>query len=204
LHSVSGIDSMQILRVLPCLPLVLLADVAQAQAEESPWALTFYGARVSGEKTWQHIIRDPLNPSFVDAYLVSAALSRPYALYWGGALRLEAEGQVVYNFGDQSHWEFNAVPVVARWQRFPWSERLSTSAAFGLGLSYATEIPEVELALEDTSHQSMVYWLVELTAGPRAGPWAVSFRLHHRSDAWGLMGSDGGVNAIGLGLRYEF
>jgi hypothetical protein len=195
---------MQTSRVVPWLPLALLASVTQAEAEDNPWALTFYGARVSGEKTWQHILKDPFNPSFVDAYLVSAALSRPYALYASGGLRLEAEGQVVFNFGDQTHWELNAVPLVARWQRFPWSDTLATSAAFGLGVSYATETPEVELALEDTTHQTMMYWVLEFTAGPPAGPWAISFRLHHRSDAWGLMGSDGGVNALGLGVRYEF
>jgi hypothetical protein len=29
-------------------------------------------------------------------------------------------------------------------------------------------------------------------------------RLHHRSVAWGVMGDEGGRNAVGLGIRYEF
>jgi hypothetical protein len=56
------------------------------------------------------------------------------------AFGVEAEGQVVYNFGDQSHWEFNALPG-SRWHQFPWNESLATTMAFGLGLSYAAEVP---------------------------------------------------------------
>jgi hypothetical protein len=35
-------------------------------------------------------------------------------------------------------------------------------------------------------------------------PWAVSLRLHHRSVAYGLLGTEGGMNGVGLGLRYKF
>ena len=90
--------------------------------------------------------------------------------------------------------------MVARWNRFPWSERFHTSVAFGLGLSYATELPEVEVELEGSSHKSLIYWALELTAGPPTASWEVLLRLHHRSVAWGLMGEDGGVNALGLGM----
>jgi hypothetical protein len=96
------------------------------------------------------------------------------------------------------------MPVVARWTRFPWSERVRSSVAFGLGLSYATELPEVEVELEGSSHQSLIYWALEFTAGPPNASWEVLMRLHHRSVAWGLMGEDGGVNALGLGFRYRF
>jgi hypothetical protein len=50
----------------------------------------------------------------------------------------------------------------------------------------------------------LIYWVAELTAGPVNAPWAVSLRLHHRSVAWGLMGDEGGINAVGLGLRHRF
>jgi hypothetical protein len=32
----------------------------------------------------------------------------------------------------------------------------------------------------------------------------VSLRLHHRSVAYGLLGEDGGMNALGLGMRWKF
>jgi hypothetical protein len=175
-----------------------------ASAATPDWTATLYGARISGETGWEDIVLNPLEAEYVDAYLVAGALSRRYADFRGGALQLEAEGQVVYDFGDQHHWEFNIVPVAVRWRQFPWSHRLNTSAAFGLGLSYATEIPEVEAEIEGQSEQLLIYWMLEATAGPLLSPWELTLRLHHRSVAWGLMGEEGGMNAVGLGLRYSF
>jgi hypothetical protein len=175
-----------------------------AEPLSNGWAATVYGARISSETGWEDILLNPLGAEFVDAYLIAAALSRRYASYQDAALALEAEGQVVYNFGEQHHWEFNVVPVVARWQRFPWSDRVDTSIAFGLGLSYATEKPAVEVEIEGDTEQLLIYWVLEGTLGPVDAPWALSLRLHHRSVAWGLMGNDGGMNAVGLGVRYEF
>lgn len=173
-------------------------------AEVGDWYATVYGARISTQPGWEDIIIDAPGTEFVDSYLATIAVSRQYAERKGGALAIEAEGQVVYHFHDQTLWEFNAIPILLRWRRFPWSERFNSSAAFGLGLSYATELPPVEVALEGESHQLLIYWVMELTAGPRAAPWEISLRLHHRSVAYGLMGDDGGMNAVGLGLRYRF
>ena len=189
-----------------CLLLLACVEATAGAAEigDDAWRATIYTARISSETGWEDILLNPIGAEFVDAFLVAAALSRPYAQYKDGALSLEAEGQVVYNFGDQHHWEFNAVPIVARWHRFPWSHNIDTSAAFGLGLSYAMELPEVEVAIEGQSEQLLMYWVLEATAGPVKAPWALSLRLHHRSVAWGLMGEDGGMNAVGLGIRYVF
>jgi hypothetical protein len=184
--------------------LLLLLAPALGHAGNGDWSTTIYAARISSQHGWENIIADPVNTGFVDSYLVAAAVSRQYAQRMNGAFTLEAEGQVVHHFGDQSHWEFNAIPIVLRWNRFPWSPHFSTSAAFGLGLSYATELPPVEVELEGESHRALVYWVMELTAGPVDAPWSVSLRLHHRSVAYGLMGDKGGANAVGFGLRYRF
>jgi hypothetical protein len=133
--------------------LSLSACSPAVMAEPGAWASTVYGARISSEDGWEDVLFKPFSAKYVDAFLVAGSLSREYALLKDGALALEAEGQVVYNFGDQDHWEFNVVPIMARWQRFPWDARVATSAAFGLGLSYATEVPEVEVELEGESHQ---------------------------------------------------
>jgi hypothetical protein len=190
--------------LVAALVLVLTLHSRAARAESGAWATTIYGARISSEGGWEDIMFNPLGAKYVDAFLVAGALSREYALLKDGALALEAEGQVVYNFGEQHHWEFNVAPLVARWQRFPWNARVATSAAFGLGLSYATEVPEVEVELEGESHRLLIYWVAELTAGPVNAPWSASLRLHHRSVAWGLMGDEGGMNAVGMGIRYQF
>jgi hypothetical protein len=205
--------------LLPCLAALAATAAALLRAAPSaaddvpgadradgsrPWHLTFYAAQVSGEVGWEDVLANPIGSDYVHAYLVAMAGGVEYASRVDGALAFEAEGQVVYNFGDQQHWEFNLLPIVARWQRFPWSDRFASSAAFGLGLSWATEMPEVEVAIEGQSEQLLIYWVAELTAGPLAAPWALTLRLHHRSPAWGLMGEEGGVNALGLGLRYNF
>jgi hypothetical protein len=184
--------------------LALLVWAGDATAESNPWTAIFYGARISSEPAWEDILLNPVGAKFVDSFLVAGALSRPYAHFREGALALEGEGQVAYNFGEQDHWEFNVVPIIVRWQRFPWSYRVETSAAFGLGFSYATDLPEVEVELEGESQQFLIYWVAELTAGPVLAPWAITLRIHHRSVAWGLMGDEGGINAVGLGLRYRF
>ena len=112
--------------------LVLLLP-ACAHADVGDWYATVYGARISTQPGWEDIITDAPGTEFVDSYLATVAVSRQYAAYKGGALALEAEGQVVYHFHDQTLWEFNAVPIVLRWRRFPWSHnsihrRLSVSA----------------------------------------------------------------------------
>ena len=185
------------------LALALLAP-ALVRADVGDWYTTVYGARISTQPGWEDIIIDAPGTEFVDSYLVTVAVSRQYAERKEGALAIEAEGQVVKHFHDQTHWEFNALPIVLRWKRFPWSDRFNSSAAFGIGLSYATELPPVEVQLEGESHQWLIYWVMELTAGALRSPWEISLRLHHRSVAYGLMGDEGGMNAVGLGVRYRF
>ena len=177
---------------------------ASAAAPPDRLAATVYVARMSAERTWQHAVRDPFGSDYVDVFLLVGALSYRYASRFEDGLLLEAEGQLARHFGDQHHWEINAMPGVARWRRFPWSGKVDTSAAFGLGLSFATRVPEVEVELEGVSRRLLVYWMAEITAGPPRGRWAVCLRLHHRSDAWGLLGEDGGMNALGLGIRFRF
>jgi hypothetical protein len=193
---------------LAVLPLLLMAATASAKDESAAgdraWTATVYGARMSSETGWEDILIDPVEAQYLDVFLLAGAMSRPYVSLDDGALTLEAEGQVVRYFGDQDHWEINAVPLMLRWHRFPWSHRVDTSAAFGLGVSYATELPPVEVAIEGESAQWLIYWLLEATAGPVDSPWSFTLRMHHRSVAYGLMAEEGGMNAVGIGVRYRF
>jgi hypothetical protein len=185
--------------------LAILAQPVTADEITSPNALTFYAARISAERTWQHVVRNPFGADYADAWLAAASYSRAYAEQFGHALRVEWEANVTYNFGDQDHFELNFAPITLRWQNFPWSERVHTTAAFGVGLSYALNRPEVEQEIEGDTRQLLIYWIMELTAGSPDRPWSVALRLHHRSTGWGAMGvDDGGMNAPGLGFRYQF
>jgi hypothetical protein len=177
---------------------------ADIVADDTGWTGMLYGARMSSETGWEDILMNPFGAQYVDVFLVAAGVSRPYAQYREGALTLEAEAQVARYFGDQDHWEFNAVPLTVRWHRFPWSDKVATSTAFGLGLSYATELPPVEVEIEGESAQWLIYWLLEATAGRVGSPWSFTLRMHHRSVAYGLMADEGGMNGVGLGVRYRF
>jgi hypothetical protein len=182
---------------------VLLAS-GSVRAEETPeWALTGYVGRITTVNAWHDIFLDPNDLEFADAYLATAALSHELGRYHDNDLGLEAEGQVVYNFGDQSHWEFNAL-VAARWYRFPWNDSVETTLAFGIGPSWATEVPEVEVELEGSSEQFLVYWHLEMTFARPGSRWAGIMRLHHRSGGLGLLAEDGGMNALCLGLTRRF
>ena len=178
---------------------------AAAADNPLPHAFTFYGGRISSEETWHDVLIHPFSTHYVDSYIAAGSYSRAFANYRNGDLRREMEVNVAYNFGKQDHWELNVVPITLRWMRFPWNEHVHTTAAFGLGLSYAFGRPQVEYELENDSQRLLLYWLLEITAGPRDGPWSAVVRLHHRSPGWGAMGvADGGMNAPSIGFRYEF
>jgi hypothetical protein len=187
---------------------VLIAALAAAPAipaDISANTFTFYSGRISSEETWHDVLLKPYSDNYTDSYLVAASFTHGYREHLEGALRMEYEVNVAYNFGRQDHWELNFAPIEMRWQRFPWNHLVRTTAAFGLGFSYAFDYPEVEYELENDTRQFLLFWQLELTAGPADGPWSAVLRLHHRSPGWGVMGvGDGGMNAPSLGFRYEF
>jgi len=135
---------------------------------------------------------------FRDSYLLAGTVARRIGKY-GDRVSFEIEGQVVKHFKGQDHWEFNGL-VAARWERFWWDDFLDTSLAFGLGPSFASKKPVVE-----SEGQNLVYWMIELALGlPDYPQTAFITRIHHRSNAFGLVGDEGGSNTLAFGLKYRF
>ena len=165
------------------------------------YAVAVYAAQLTYEK-WQDAIWP--GADLADATLVAASGSWTVARWFGDRLSCELEGQVARHFGNQTHWEINLPIVGLRWHRFPWDDYLASSLAWGIGPSYATVVPAVELENNESSSRWLVYWFAELTAAPPRARWEVLFRLHHRSNAFGAVAEDGGSNAVGAGLRYRF
>lgn len=178
------------------LPAVAWGD----QARDKDYAFSLYGGSLT-DGDWRQSIRG--NTDFVDSDLLVGALGWTFRRGESRAWSLELEGNVAKHFGLQDHWEFNAL-ANARWHRFPWSEHLATSVAFGAGPSYAMEVPKVEVANDGASEKLLLYWQFELTLGPPKGDWAAMFRLHHRSAGYGVFGETGGGNALTAGVRYYF
>lgn len=186
---------------------VLLAAEAVAQPTETAdparpgdRAISLLAGRMT-ENGWQQIILAD-NVRFPDAYLVGVALSQRFA-HIGDQAEFDIEGQVVRHVGDQDHWEFNA-DVLARWMKFPWNRWLPTHAGFGMGLSYATREPAVEVTRSGSSSKLLLYWVAELEFSQPDQPWSVFIRLHHRSNVYGLIAENGASNAVALGIRRRF
>lgn len=186
---------------------VFLVTEAVAQPLETPdparpgdYAISLLAGRMT-ENGWQQIILAD-DVRFPDAYLMGITLSRRFA-YIGDRAEFDIEGQVVKHFGDQDHWEFNA-DVLARWMKLPWNHWLPTHAGFGMGLSYATQEPAVEVARSGSSSKLLLYWVAELEFSQPAQPWSVFIRLHHRSNVYGVVAEEGASNAVALGIRRRF
>ena len=190
------IISFMFLYALPCL--------AETQALENRplYSLSVYGGQMTDNSI------DDFSDSFwgldfEDSYLVTLALARRIGTY-DELASFEVEGQVVRHFKDQDHWEFNAL-LTARWEAFWWDRYLDTSLAFGAGPSYATNVPEIEVERSSGSERLQVYLLVELEFVLPSYP-NVAFitRIHHRSNAYGVVAEDGSSNALALGLKFKF
>jgi hypothetical protein len=136
-------------RVAALCLIFLSPQPALAASPEHPWALLAYGAVYTDSRLGDIL---SLSPSVEDSYLAALALNREFART-GRFLGWEGEGQAVKHFGDQDHFEFNAL-VVARWHHFPWDRRLDTTLAVGEGLSWATETPQLEK--ENHSHATQL------------------------------------------------
>ena len=174
-----------------------------ALADENKWGLTLYTAWLSQEQLGDMLV---FQAELEDDQLWVAALSRrliSFNRYVDG----EVELQVGKHAGPtQRHWEINGLGIL-RWKRFPWSNYFGTTAAAGIGLSWASEDPQFEIEAHDTTNKWLVYILVELSLYlPQYPQWAAVARIHHRSAAYGTFEDDleGASNAAGLGIKYRF
>lgn len=144
----------------------------------------------------------PWEVDFLDSYMVGAAIGFERQTPWS-SVDIGAEAQLVKWFGDQTHWELNAMPIIGRY-RFNGVAGPLRSLAFGLGFSYASEIPRYELESDGESNRFMIYWSAEAEFGKPDAEFAPFIKVHHRSNAFGLIEEEAGSNAIALGLRRRF
>ena len=181
-------------------PLLWLAAPLPVQGEG---AVTVYAGRLT-TNGWEDFFVNPEEIHYRDSFLLAVAPSSVLATPLPG-LTLEAEGQVVRHFGRQAHWEVNTA-LVGRWHNFPWDDHVRSTAAFGVGPSWAGERPDEEKAIDSgETRRLLAYWVMEVTAAPAKWTnWAASLRLHHRSTAYGLLADEGGANVLALGVRRRF
>lgn len=112
--------------------------------------------------------------------------------------------EVVDENGRDPFLDFNAALLV-RWTEFPWNERLRTTFATGVGLSYSEHVYQVDIDRhpgEDRSHLKF-HWPIQLTfAHPEHPRHQLMLYLTHQSG--GHIFDEGGVNSVGFGYRFGF
>lgn len=191
---------------LAALSLLIAAQAPTAAATGAPpdprWAAMVFGGNLLDNK-WDQVFLEPQNLKFENAYLIGLAVHRRVARPFS-FLDVEVEVNATRHFGDQRHWEVNGPLLTGRITRFPWSHWLDTSAAFGLGPSYANRVPRLEGINEGSSERLLMYWFIEVDAALPAENWRAVWRLHHRSTGYGTFGDDGGSNALTIGIRRQF
>lgn len=202
---------------LACLTVALVVLLCASGVDAQSWLEEFLrGSENPDERRWAvTLYAGPLTKSstrgvthfyakYEDSQIAVGALSWKFAELTRH-LWFEVEGQVGKHFGEQDHWELNAL-LIGRWVTFPWNPYLVTTLAVGNGISYATELPKLEIkpgAAEGAS-QWLNYLLFELTfALPTHPEVAFVTRLHHRSGFYRALAPNS-INAVGFGIKYRF
>ncbi|MEO0744509.1 MAG: hypothetical protein AAFY49_04090 [Pseudomonadota bacterium] len=177
---------------------LLVALAAGPVRADGQW----YAAGLVGsltEGSW-HEALIPRDVQFAGSSMIGAAIGveRPLG---NSRWRIGVEAQVVAHAGAQDHFELS-VPITLRYT----PRRLGPveSLAAGLGLSYATEIPQVEIDRNGASQRLFVHWLAEVEFALPRDDLTTFVRLHHRSDGYGLFEVDAGSTGYVLGLRKRF
>jgi hypothetical protein len=181
--------------------IVCLIEITPGITLARNFSLAIYGGQLTREK-WEYALSPEAD--YADATIAVAAASWTAFRFFDGNLSFELEAQAGKYFGGQNNWEFNLPILGFRWHRFPWDDQVATSLAWGIGPSYATRVPKIELETNDDSSRWLIYWFGELTFGPPTANWEVLTRMHHRSNGFGAVANDGGSTAVAMGLRYHF
>jgi hypothetical protein len=171
----------------------------------SPSQLTYYVSAFAGVLTGQNyddILLDPGSTDFRDSQLLGFAVGFERPSRWK-SVDIGAEAQIVRWVGKQDHWELNAMPIVGRY-RFDGRAGILRSLSFGLGFSYSSELPAEEVDRKGESNRFLIYWAAEAEFGDAEDKLTPFFKLHHRSNAFGLIEEDGSANSLAVGLRRRF
>lgn len=176
----------------------LAPDVSDASETRRTVAL------VAGQMTSNGIdeVFLPGKTDFINAGFAGVALGWEAQLdnpRWRAGIEL----QVNQHFGKNDHQEIVAPLTIRYSPDRPWPRAID-SFAFGLGLSHATSTPNTEIARRGNSQRTLVYFSLETAFAVGDRDSTLFLRLHHRSDAYGLMATDSGSNAFALGFRKSF
>lgn len=188
---------------LGCLLIVCLVGPDPSWAARTPdpgIEITVYGARWSDNFFGEALV---FANDFRNSSLWVLSISRELTVC-NASLTLDGEIDVGRHTGAQDHLEYDAA-LLARWHAFPWDDSLPTTAAFGLGGSFANQRPKIEKKDPKGAERSLLFMTLEWEfAASASHRWKTILRIHHRSDAYELLGEGTGSNFVGFGIRRSF
>jgi hypothetical protein len=173
--------------------------VGAANAQGKWYYTVFFG--VMTENRW-HEVFSPGDLQLAASDLVGLGIGWDRQIA-ASRFRYGFEMQALRHFGRQDHYEFN-LPIVLRYVPANPVPRWLKTVAFGIGVSHATKVPQVEIDRKGESQRNFVYWMADVQFVQRRPGTSVYFRLHHRSDGYGLYDVSSGSTALVLGWLSEF
>lgn len=188
--------------LLACLTVAVLAlpSPGASQTAETRRTLSFAAGQMTSNGFDEVFL--PAKTDFIDAGFAGVIVGWETALdhpRWQAGIEL----QFNQHFGKNNHTEI-VVPLTIRYSpERPWLPFID-SFAFGLGLSHATSTPNTEIQRRSVSQRTLVYFSLETAFAFGEQDSNLFLRLHHRSDAYGLMATNSGSNAFALGFRKSF
>lgn len=172
-----------------------------------PWSfLAYYGLMT------QSILERSFSSGLASArlYSIEPALELPVPQVLKAFFAWELAANMTFQTEPQGNiFELNPM-IMLRWKYFPWNQFIITSIALGEGISYATNIPTVEMRFINKNWgepKNLVNFLaIEITFSlPKYQQWELVGRIHHRSVARGHYNAgNASSNALALGVRYHF
>lgn len=172
--------------------------------EQKPkkWSLLFYGGMATRGPLHELIRFGP--PELVSDSIIVAAANRKTG-EWGKTVDLELEFQIGKHVESGGPFQLNSVFII-RWKRTPWERLFQSSFAFGNGLSFASQPPEIERT-DGRKGSKLLYYISLEFLFPlpvEANNLNAFIRVHHRSGVFGLLDdSRAGSDFLTLGMRYD-
>jgi hypothetical protein len=182
------------------------------QAELPPeklWFMTLYGGTGTNSSLGQTLTfkkSEFYDSFFNDEHFIGLEVGRKI-LTFNRSFGIEAIGQARQHFGSASYLALETALAI-RWNLFTNSNFLNVSLAVGEGISYVSDLPEVEASRPSSFAKSnfLNYLLIESVVSlPKNPDWSLVFRLNHRSGVFGIFnGATDGSNNLAIGIRRKF
>lgn len=176
------------------------------QAKPGPWAVHFYyGHLVDTYMTQIHYA--PWTTRWTSASIFGINVHRRIVTLWK-YLDLEVEVGGARRFQEQA-WEVHAALTV-RWDGFVWNDHVYTTIAISpFGPSYTDKITYWENEYVDfkekTGRLANVFSTELTLALPQYRDYPLIFRVHHRSQIFGLNGGNkNAASFVTIGFRIHF